>query len=101
MFNDDVESPGVGYSFKNIGKTHAIIKKLSNQIIVGAEFPQPATYTIRETMPDNLVGDSKEAVSVGISTVSSPDFLSLRTSAVSRADLWPPVSASKNSVPGS
>jgi hypothetical protein len=55
MFNDDVESPGVGYSFKNIGKTHAIIKKLSNQIIVGAEFPQPATYTIRETMPDNLV----------------------------------------------
>ena len=34
MFNDDVESPGVGYSFKNIGKTHA---------------------TIRETMPDNLV----------------------------------------------
>ena len=49
----------------------------------------------------HFVGDSKDAVSAGISSVSSPDFLSLWTSPVSRADFWPPVSASKNSVPGS
>jgi hypothetical protein len=46
----------------------------------------------------HFVGDSR--VSAGISPVSSPGFLSPWTSAVSSADFWPPVSASKNSVPG-
>jgi hypothetical protein len=55
---------------------------------------------VRVTLQD-FVGDSKETVSAGILPVSSPGFLSLWTSAVSRADFWPPVSASKNSVPGS
>jgi hypothetical protein len=57
--------------------------------------------TIQSSQTAHFVGDSKEAVSVGISSVSSPEFPSLWTSAVSRADFWPAVSASKNSVPGS
>jgi len=60
-----------------------------------------AHTTIQSSQTAHFVGDSKEVVSAGISPVSSPDFPSLRTSAVSRADFWPPVSASKNSVPGS
>jgi hypothetical protein len=59
-----------------------------------------AHTTTQSSQTAHFVGDSKEAVSAGISTVSSPGFLSLWTSAVSRADFWPPVSASKNSVPG-
>ncbi len=61
----------------------------------------PSVSTIQSSQTAHFVGDSKDAVSAGISSVSSPDFLSLWTSAVSRADFWPPVSASKNSVPGS
>jgi hypothetical protein len=61
----------------------------------------PSVSTIQSSQTAHFAGDSKEAVSAGISPVSSPDFLSLWTSAVSRADFWPPVSASKNSVPGS
>ena len=57
--------------------------------------------TIQSSQTAHFVGDSKEAASAGISAVSSLDFLSLRTSAVSRAGFWPPVSASRNSVPGS
>jgi hypothetical protein len=59
----------------------------------------PSIPTIQCSQTGHFVGCSKEAVSVGISPVSSPDFPSLWTSAVSRADS--PVSASKNSVPGS
>jgi hypothetical protein len=59
----------------------------------------PSASTIQSSQTAHFVGDSKEAVSAGISPVSSPDFLSLWTSAVSRANFWPPVSASKNSVP--
>jgi len=55
MFEDDVESPTVAYSFKNFGKTHATIKELSNQIIAADEFPKLVEYTIREQMPDDLV----------------------------------------------
>src|SRR5882672_7945638 len=61
----------------------------------------PSVSTIQSSQTAHFVGDFKEVVSAGISPVSSPDFPSLRTSAVSRADFWPPVSASKNSVPGS
>jgi len=57
--------------------------------------------TIQSSQTAHFVGDFKETASAGISPVSSPDFLSLWTSAVSRANFWPPVSASKNSVPGS
>jgi hypothetical protein len=60
-----------------------------------------AHTTIESSQTAHFVGDSKKAVSAGISPVSSPDILSLWTSAVSGADFWPPVSASKNSVPGS
>jgi hypothetical protein len=59
-----------------------------------------AHTTIQSSRTAETVVDRKEAVSAGISPVSSPDFLSLWTSAVSRANFWPPVSASKNSVPG-
>ncbi len=59
-----------------------------------------AHTTIQSSQTAHFVGDSKEAVSAGISPVSSPGFLSPWTSAVFRADFWPPVSASKNSVPG-
>jgi hypothetical protein len=55
MFSQDVETPSVAYSFRNFGKTHAIIKELSNQIIAAAEFPKVAEFTIREVMPDELV----------------------------------------------
>jgi hypothetical protein len=55
MFSDDVETPSVAYSFRNFGKTHAIIKELSNQLITAAEFPKVAEYTIREVIPDELV----------------------------------------------
>jgi hypothetical protein len=58
-----------------------------------------AHTTIQSSQTAHFVVDSKEAVFAGISPVSSPNFPSLWTSAVSRADFWPPVSASKNSVP--
>jgi hypothetical protein len=54
-----------------------------------------AHTTIQPSQTGHFVGDSKEAVFVGISPVSSPDFRSLWTSAVSRADFWPAVAASK------
>src|SRR5258708_1213604 len=59
-----------------------------------------AHTTIQSSRTAETVLDRKEAVSARISPVSSPDFPSLCTLAVSRADFWPPVSASKNSVRG-
>lgn len=55
MFDQDIESPSISYLFTNFGKTHAITKELSNQIIVAAEFPTVVEYTIRATMPADLV----------------------------------------------
>jgi hypothetical protein len=55
MFGQELDSPGIGYSFKNFGKTAAILKKLSDQIILQPTFPTTPTYADREQMPDELV----------------------------------------------
>jgi hypothetical protein len=55
MFGEEVETPGVGYCFKNIGKSFAIIKELSNQLVFETDFPMVPVYTIRDTLPNERV----------------------------------------------
>jgi hypothetical protein len=54
MFKQELQSPGIGYLFKNVGKTAAILKEVSEQIIVKPEFPIDAPYSVRE-QPEDLV----------------------------------------------
>jgi hypothetical protein len=55
MFADEVETPSVAYSMKNFGRTPALLKEISNQLIIAPIFPQPASHTIREQMPEDLI----------------------------------------------
>ena len=55
MFEDDVDTPSVGYSFKNFGRTAAILKEFSNQLVFLPDFPNVSEYKIRESMPDELI----------------------------------------------
>jgi len=54
-----------------------------------------AHTTIQSSQTAHFVGDSKEGGFCGSSPYRHLDFLSLWTSAVSRAGFWPPVSASR------
>lgn len=47
-------SPGVGYAFKNHGRTAAILKSIGEQMIVADEFPDEWDIEPRD-MPDQLV----------------------------------------------
>jgi hypothetical protein len=55
MFPDVVESPCVAYFFSNIGRTAAIIREISNQLVFLADFPNGADYSIREPFPERPV----------------------------------------------
>ena len=58
-----------------------------------------AHTTIQSHQTPDFQTELKQAVSVGIFAGIVPAFRSLQALAVSWADFWPPVSASKNSVP--
>jgi hypothetical protein len=63
MFDNEVETPNLAYSIRNFGRTPALLKEISNQIIIARTFPQPAQHVIRERMPEDLVvapGESSE-----------------------------------------
>jgi hypothetical protein len=55
MFDDDIDTPSVGYSFRNFGRTAAILKEFSNHLVFATDFPNAAEYTIREGNPDELI----------------------------------------------
>lgn len=55
MFDEELDTPSVGYSFKNFGRTAAILKEFSDQLIFATDFPNVSEYSIRESMPDELV----------------------------------------------
>jgi hypothetical protein len=59
----------------------------------------PVAPTIQSPRTADFQAGSKRAVSVGIFAGTVPLFRSPATLAPSQADFWPPVSASKNSVP--
>ena len=66
MFYAEVDSPGLVYFFYNFGRTGAILTELSDQIIVAPTCMQPPTYTVRATMPDDLVIEQgKPSASLG------------------------------------
>jgi hypothetical protein len=55
MWSGDIETPGLGYFFHNYGRTPALLKEISDQIIVAPSFPQPSEYVTRSKMPEELV----------------------------------------------
>jgi hypothetical protein len=55
MFDEELDTPSVGYSFKNFGRTAAILKEFSDQLVFAADLSNVAEYSIRESMPDELV----------------------------------------------
>jgi hypothetical protein len=55
MFKDEVDTPSVAYSFKNFGRTAAVLKEFSNHLVFQPDFPSVAEYRIRDSVPDELV----------------------------------------------
>ena len=64
MFPGELETPALVYSFKNTGRTAAILKEVSNQLVFQADFPEAAGYRIRETMPGDLVVEAGKTSAV-------------------------------------
>src|SRR5262249_7851863 len=60
----ELAAPGLAYSFRNIGRTAAILKELSNHLVLQPESPPAADYRIRETMPEDLVVEAGKTSAV-------------------------------------
>src|SRR5262249_5962207 len=62
--SNELAAPGLVCSFRNIGRTAAILKELSNHLVLQPEFPPAADYRIRETMPEDLVVEAGKTSAV-------------------------------------
>ena len=91
--------PHVARSGSEIGAIKAVAETRFDRTAWGAASSNHTISTIQSFQTADLRAGSKEAVSVGIFAGIIPLFRSLVTLAVSQADFWPPVSASKIPFP--
>jgi len=54
-YEDKTESPGLGYAFKNFGRTVARLREISNHLLYSPEFPGKIDDRVLESIPEELV----------------------------------------------